>query len=208
MNDEYFIPRDEAESTIVIKNSRFIGKTTCTPTIEAAKDYIKGVKKDYPGCSHGVYAFCIGFGNSVTYGMSDAGEPPGTAGRPVLEVLKGRGIGDITLVVIRFFGGTKLGTGGLVKAYTQSAQKTLDALKIIKKIKTVCLIIRLGYEHYNAFEIAVTECKGRIIKKEFTTQVDCEVNLPEKLYEEFTRTLKDITSGKITIQQSNPTNTE
>ncbi|MBN2440627.1 MAG: YigZ family protein [Spirochaetales bacterium] len=200
MNDEYSIPADEAKSTIVVKNSKFTGRAGFTPSVEKAKEFLQKVKQEESGYSHAVYAYCIGSGNTVTYGMSDGGEPSGTAGRPVLEVVKGSSIGDITLVVIRYFGGTKLGTGGLVRAYTQSAQKTLEGLKTIRKIAKLCFEVTFAYEHYRAVEIALPLYEAHITEKNFTTDVCCKVILPEKHYSDFVKKLEDITAGKILIK--------
>ena len=201
MENEYLIPAGEAESKIVIKNSRFIGRTAFTPTVQNAKDFIRKVKKENPGHSHAVYGYIIGYGNSVTFGMSDAGEPPGTAGRPVLEVVKRSGIGDFTLVVIRYFGGTKLGKGGLVRAYTQSAQETLKVLKKIKKIKKIGLEITFAYEYYHSFMNIVTECNGQVLEKKFSTDVYCRIMVPEKKYTHFTTGVKNACSGHVEIRE-------
>ena len=125
MSKRYPIPAGESRIEYQIKNSRFIGRAGYTPSVEEAKAFVEKVKTEEPGYSHAVYAFAVGHGASVTHGMSDAGEPSGTAGRPALAVVNGSGLGDVTVVIIRYFGGTKLGTGGLVKAYTETVQLAL-----------------------------------------------------------------------------------
>src|SRR5512134_2891681 len=109
------IPAGQHRTDIVVVNSRFI--TTIAPAAmpEDAKRFIASIRAEMPDASHHVYAFRAGYGNSVIEGMSDDGEPSGTAGPPTLAVLRGAGIGDIVLVTTRYFGGTKLGTGGLVR---------------------------------------------------------------------------------------------
>ena len=91
-------------------------------TVKEAKAFLAAVRAEMPDANHHVYAYRVGFGNSVIEGMSDDGEPSGTSGPPVLAVLRGSGIGDVIVVVTRYFGGTKLGTGGLVRAYSDAAR--------------------------------------------------------------------------------------
>ena len=129
----YLIPTETATIELMVKNSRFTAVAGRTNSVEEAKAFIRSIRNDMPGATHYVYAFKIGFGSSVTEGMSDDGEPSGTSGPPVLAVLRGSGIGDITIVVVRFFGGTKLGTGGLVSAYSAAAKMVLEQLKTEEK---------------------------------------------------------------------------
>ncbi len=115
----YPIPAETARVEIRVVNSRFIATIGEARSAEEARAFIDGVRGEFHDATHNVYAFRAGYGASVTEGMSDDGEPPGTAGRPALAVLRGADLGDVVLVVTRYFGGTKLGTGGLVRAYTE-----------------------------------------------------------------------------------------
>ena len=120
MAEGYPVPTGEAVIEIEVKRSRFIGYAAPAATVEAARGFIESVRQRHPDASHHVYAFEVGHGASVTHGMSDDGEPSGTAGRPALVVVENHELGDVVAVVVRYFGGTKLGTGGLVRAYTQA----------------------------------------------------------------------------------------
>src|SRR5205085_10466720 len=111
------IPAGPARTEIRAANSRFIASAAPSATVEAARAFIGGVRAEMPDASHHVYAYIVGHGATTTLSMTDDGEPPGTAGRPVMAVLKGSGLGDVALVITRYFGGTLLGTGGLVHAY-------------------------------------------------------------------------------------------
>ncbi|NJN95940.1 MAG: YigZ family protein [Anaerolineales bacterium] len=144
----YPIPAGEARIELQIKNSRFIGRAGYTPSVAEAKAFIEKVKAEEPGCTHAVYAFAAGHGAAVTHGMSDAGEPSGTAGRPALAVVKGSGLGDVTVVIVRYFGGTKLGTGGLVKAYTETARAVLAELPVTEKVERCSIKVRVDYPFY------------------------------------------------------------
>ncbi len=108
-----------------MSNSRFIAHLAPAASVEEAKAFIDQIRAEYADATHNVPAYVIGYGASVTAHCNDDGEPAGTAGRPILAVLQGSGLGDVVLVVTRYFGGTKLGTGGLVRAYTEAAQAVL-----------------------------------------------------------------------------------
>src|SRR6186997_3012409 len=112
-----FIPAGPAGAEIRAGNSRFIATAGLAASVAAARASIAAARAEMPDASHHVYAYVIGHGATTTLGMSDDGEPSGTAGRPALAVLRGSGLGDVVLVITRYFGGTLLGTGGLVHAY-------------------------------------------------------------------------------------------
>ena len=133
--NRYPIPAETTRIQLRIVNSRFIATITEASTVKAARDFLNEMCREFSDASHNVYAYRVGYGTSVTEGMSDDGEPSGTAGRPTLAVLRGADLGDVALVTTRYFGGTKLGTGGLVRAYTQSAQEALAALRITERIE-------------------------------------------------------------------------
>ena len=129
------IPAGPARTEIRASNSRFIASAAPAATVEAARAFIAGVRAEMPDASHHVYAYIVGHGATTTLSMTDDGEPPGTAGRPVMAVLKGSGLGDVALVITRYFGGTLLGTGGLVRAYGDAAKAVLAILPRMEKIE-------------------------------------------------------------------------
>jgi uncharacterized YigZ family protein len=112
----YLIPAGTVRVETEVSRSRFIATLGMAETAEAARAFIAGVRAEMPDASHHVYAFRVGYGASVIEGLSDDGEPSGTSGPPIMAVLRGAPVGDVVLVVTRYFGGTKLGTGGLVRA--------------------------------------------------------------------------------------------
>ena len=150
-----------------------------------------------PDASHHAYAFRIGYANSVTEGMGDDGEPSGTAGPPILAVLRGVEIGDIIIVVTRYFGGTKLGTGGLVRAYTEAAQVGISSLKTERKIAKQTIGIELPYPSYEKILRLIQKYGGEIEDKTFGTNVTLILNLPQINLTEFQRILSEITAGQI-----------
>ena len=119
------IPSGSARIELRVVNSRFIGSAGPAHSVEQAKAFITAIRAEMPDASHHVYAYIIGHGATTTLGMSDDGEPSGTAGRPALAILRGSGLGDVVLVITRYFGGTLLGTGGLVHAYGDTARACL-----------------------------------------------------------------------------------
>ena len=151
----YPIAVGEVEVEVRAKNSRFIGCAAPAESVDDAKAFIAAMRERYPDASHHCYAFAAGYGATVTHGMSDDGEPSGTAGKPMLAVVQGAGIGDVVVVATRYFGGTKLGTGGLVKAYTETAQAALEAVPVEMKVETELLSVNLSYDSY-------APCKKRI----------------------------------------------
>jgi uncharacterized YigZ family protein len=200
MSSPYPIPAGEAEVELRVKNSRFIGRAGYTPTVEAAKDFIEQAKGDWPNHSHAVYAFAVGHGASVTHGLSDAGEPSGTAGRPALAVLKGSGLGDVTLVILRYFGGTKLGTGGLVKAYTEAAQLTLAELPRAEKVERVTVRLTLPYAYYEPLKRLLEAHRGQIAAEEFLAEVALRLTFAAPDLPTFEAALAEMTGGQVVCE--------
>ncbi len=128
MTKNYSIPLNEIRREQKVMNSRFIATLAPVFSADEARAFVARIKKEFSDASHNVPAYIIGGGNTVTEFCSDDGEPSGTSGKPALAVLRGSGLGDVALVVTHYFGGTLLGTGGLVKAYTESAQMVVNAV--------------------------------------------------------------------------------
>jgi uncharacterized YigZ family protein len=197
MSKRYPIPAGEARVELQVKNSRFIGRAAYTPSVEAAKAFIEQVKVEEPNSSHAVYAFAVGHGASVIHGMSDAGEPSGTAGRPTLAVLKGSGLGDITLVTVRYFGGTKLGTGGLVKAYTETAQLTLASVPITEKVERQTVTLTLPYPFYEQVKRLIEAHHGQIDQETFAEAVTLHLTFTLDDLPPFASALAEVSNGRL-----------
>ncbi|HET59007.1 MAG TPA: YigZ family protein, partial [Chloroflexi bacterium] len=147
-DSERIIPAAPASVELMVVNSRFIASAAPAFSVEEAKDFIQQVRRQYADASHNVPVFLIGHGSSVTAHCSDDGEPSGTAGRPALAVLQGSGLGDIAVVITRYFGGTKLGTGGLVRAYSDSMRAVLAAVPRARKVATVTAAFEMPYAFF------------------------------------------------------------
>ncbi len=151
-----------------------------------------------PDASHHVYAFRIGYGHSVTEGMSDDGEPSGTSGPPVLAVLRGSGLGDVIVVVTRFFGGTKLGTGGLVRAYSEAVRHGLASLPTEIKIEKVTVGIEAAYTLYEQVKRLVIKYNAIIEDTQFETKVTLIIVLPVDHLAQLSQELNELSAGQIT----------
>lgn len=193
----YLIPAGTHRTEITVVNSRFLTTVGYVPTVEEAKQFIAAVRSEMPDASHHVYAFRVGYGNSVIEGVSDDGEPSGTSGPPVLAVLRGTNIGDIVAVVTRYFGGTKLGTGGLVRAYTDSAHEVLASLPLVRKIERSLLGIDLPYSFYDQIKRLIIHHEGEIDEETFAGDITILVKFPSDHVEAFSYALSELTSGRI-----------
>jgi uncharacterized YigZ family protein len=193
----YMTPAANHRTEIYVGNSRFVTTIRQTASVEDAKRFLADLRASMPDASHHVYAFRVGYGNSVTEGMSDDGEPSGTAGPPVLAVLRGTQIGDITIVVTRYFGGTKLGTGGLVRAYTQAAQTGLATLKIVEKIDKQSLQMSFSYPLYERVKRLIITHGGDIVNETFEVAVTLVAVFPVTNVGAFTEDLQELSAGHV-----------
>lgn len=173
------------------KKSRFIAHVQATHTEEEAVSFIESEKKRYWDARHHCYAYILGEqGESVRY--SDDGEPSGTAGRPILEVLTGSGIRNLTLVVTRYFGGTLLGTGGLVRAYTQAAQAGLADSRVAVMRYGYALSVDTDYNGIGKIQYLLGQRGIPIEESAYTDRVSLTFHVP---YEEKDKLIKDMTEA-------------
>ena len=197
MSNGYLIPAETCRIELRVSNSQFIASAAPANTVDAAKSFLAGVRQEMPDASHHVYAFRIGYGSSVTEGMSDDGEPSGTAGPPVLAVVRGSEIGDIVVVVTRYFGGTKLGTGGLVRAYGDSARAVLAELKTERKIERKTVGIETPYPFYQPISRLLTRLQGIVLDEQFTADVAIFASFPADLVDTFIGEVVELTAGSV-----------
>jgi uncharacterized YigZ family protein len=195
----YLIPAGEIQIEQLVVNSRFIATALPVSSVEDVKAALSRIRAAMPDANHHVYAYRIGFGSSVIEGMSDDGEPTGTAGPPALAAVRGSDLGDVMVVITRYFGGTKLGTGGLVRAYTDAAQQALAAVPRILKIRRAQIGIDLAYTYYERLKRLIAAHEGVIDDESFGEQVSVIVTLPESALESFTNSLTDLTAGQAAV---------
>lgn len=193
----YLIPLETQRTETIVVNSRFVTTVGYAQSVDSAKQFLGDVRAEMPDASHHVYAFRVGYGNSVIEGMSDDGEPSGTAGPPVMAVLRGAEIGDVIVVVTRYFGGTKLGTGGLVRAYGDAAREALGSLKTMLNIRKQIVGIEFSYPLYERIKRLIGQFAGEIEDETFTVDVTLMVSFPEDQITPFGDALKELTAGQV-----------
>lgn len=193
----YRIPAEKHRIEIVVVNSRFITTIGYVDSVDEAKTFLNALRAEMPDASHHVHAYRVGYGNSVIESMSDDGEPSGTAGPPVLAVLRGSDIGDIIIVVTRYFGGTKLGTGGLVRAYGDAAREGLKTLQTEEKIEKKLLGIETNYSLYEQIKRMIVYHNGVIDDETFAGEVTILAIFPVDNIEAFTSDLIELSAGRI-----------
>ena len=195
MSEVKKIPAKTVEIEFVDRNSRFITQAGPAFSVKEAEDFIALVRAAYPDATHHVPVYLIGHGSSTIAHCSDAGEPSGTAGRPALAVLRGSGIGDVVVVITRYFGGTKLGTGGLVRAYSDSVREVLKVLPLAAKVATTTLMFVIPYSLYDLVQRLLPQVMGVIIDEDFGVDVTITLRLADKSLETFKSRMVSLTQG-------------
>lgn len=188
------------EGEIVEKKSRFIATVRPVQTEAEAMDFIGEMKKKYWDARHNCYAFVLGAGGEITR-CSDDGEPSGTAGRPILEVLTGRRLRNVLVIVTRYFGGTLLGTGGLVRAYSQSAQAGLAASRVITKQAGCLLTVDTDYNGIGKLQYLAAQSGLAVLDTVYTESVQMKVLVPTELCGSVQKEITEATSGQAGISQ-------
>jgi len=189
-----------AEAEIVEKKSRFIATVKPVSSEEEALEFIASLKKKYWNATHNVFAYQIGERNEIQR-QSDDGEPSGTAGLPVLDVLRGNDIKNTVIVVTRYFGGTLLGTGGLVRAYGRCAKEGVLAAKIIKKILYKYVYITADYNSSGKIQYETLQNEHIIYDTEYTDKVKFTILCEEEKSEGFIKHITNISNGKALIDE-------
>jgi uncharacterized YigZ family protein len=193
----YLIPLNEIRREHVVVNSRFIATLAPVFSVEEARAFMARIKKEFADASHNVPAYIIGGGNTVTEYCSDDGEPAGTAGKPALAVLRGSGLGDVVVVVTRYFGGTLLGTGGLVKAYTESTQMVVQAVGRGRRVQVHVAMVAIPYNLLERVRLMVRRNNGEVIGEDFAEDVTMTLQFPVESMGGFQSELNELSSGKV-----------
>ena len=190
------VPTGIGTSEIEIKKSRFLGHAGRFDDPDGLKHALTAHRKRHPGCNHVAYAFLTGLTGGV-FGMSDDREPRGTAGRPILEVVKGSGITNVLVMVVRYFGGTKLGTGGLSRAYSEAAKLSISELPVEEHVERLEFEIAIPYGQYQPVTQLVDALSGSITEEEFLESVNLMGLIPVKARDELIRGIRDLSGGKL-----------
>lgn len=193
----YPVPAREHRAEEVIRKSRFITALARAPHAEAAQAFIEAIRAEFPDATHHCWAFVAGApGDTASIGMSDDGEPHGTAGRPMLTTLLHSGVGEIVAVCTRYYGGTKLGTGGLSRAYSGGVKLALEGLPIREKVDRVTLEVVVDYDAVDGIQRLLPEVEGVVEGEEYGERVSYRVSVPEERAGELETAVAELTRGR------------
>jgi uncharacterized YigZ family protein len=200
MPSRYPIPAANHQAEQVIDRSRFVCTLAHAPTNEAAQAVIRAVTAEWPDATHHCTAWVAGPpGSTAAIGMSDDGEPHGTAGRPMLTALLHADVGEVVAVVTRWYGGVKLGTGGLARAYAGTVKLALDTLPRAEKVDWAEIEVELGYPHVDAVRRLLPDFEATILEEVFDAGVRCRIQAPASRLEALITALADATRGEAVV---------
>ncbi len=191
------VPAQNSRIELRVLNSQFIASLAPAFTVKRARVFIDAVRAEFQDASHNVPAFVIGHGASVTTHCSDDGEPSGTAGRPALAVLQGSGLGDAVVVVTRYFGGTQLGTGGLVRAYGDAVRRILAVTPLAEKVATHTVMLATPYSLFEQVRLLVKAHEGEVLDETFAVDVTVTARFPVARLAPFRMDLRNLSSGAL-----------
>jgi uncharacterized YigZ family protein len=179
VNDDYDIPAQATEQVLIVKKSRFIAQIFPTTSREQARACLQHIQAQYPDARHHCWASQIGSPSQPTWvAMSDDGEPLGTAGKPILNVIQHKLVGDVTVIVTRYFGGIKLGAGGLVRAYSQAVQQAYDTLTWHRHITLKRFVVSCAFSTEQSLRHWLAQHHGVLVDHTYRDQVELTVDLP------------------------------
>ena len=191
---------EKAEASLIEKKSEFIGYIAPVKTNDEAVEFINLIKSQNRKATHNVYAYILRDGNISRY--SDDGEPQGTAGVPVLDVLQKEHLTDICCVVTRYFGGVLLGGGGLVRAYSHGCKIAVDASQIVKMRECYEVVATMDYSIYGKITYIIPDFDVKIVDTEFTDDVKLKVLVKSELVDKLYEKLIDVSNGQIILSKS------
>lgn len=198
----YPVPARNHRVEEVIRKSRFITTLAHAPEPESAHGFVTRIREEFPDATHNCWAFVAGPpGSTAAIGMSDDGEPHGTAGRPMLNALLHGGVGEIVAVSTRYFGGTKLGTGGLSRAYSGGVRLALESLPTREKVERTSVRIRVDYEFVDALKRLLDEAEALVREEAYEAQVTFLVSVPVGALDGLEGSLAGMTRGRGMIER-------
>ncbi|MDT8702837.1 IMPACT family protein [Kluyvera ascorbata] len=198
--ESWRIPAEPVTFVEEIKKSRFITLLAHTDGVVAAKAFVESVRAEHPDARHHCVAWVAGRpDDSQQLGFSDDGEPAGTAGKPMLAQLMGSGVGEITAVVVRYYGGILLGTGGLVKAYGGGVQQALNLLTTQIKTLLTEYTLLCEYGQLAGIESLVGQYAGQIVASDYQASVQLRIALPQAKVHDFSARLADFSRGSLQL---------
>lgn len=201
MSQRYPIPAGQHRVEEEINRSRFITTVACTPTVVAARAFIDQMRAEFGDATHNCWAYVAGPPASTgQIGYSDDGEPHGTAGKPMFTVLQHSGVGDITAVVTRYFGGILLGKGGLVRAYSGGVKRALESLPLAQHVPKIELLLVFDYSRVAAVQRLLPSFEAEFTGEEYAAEVTYRIRLPDEQAFPLQQALVELTSGQVLIE--------
>jgi len=198
--DYYLSPTHTQRFDLEIKNSQFITRVSRTQGRDAAKAFIDEIRAQYPDANHHCWAFVAGAPNNVhLWDQSDDGEPKGTAGKPMLNVLQHSDFGETTVVVTRYFGGIKLGAGGLVRAYSQAVQEALTQTEYENVYPRAPVQLKITYSLLGKVEYFLEQSDIEVNNKTYTDSIIIDLAVIERTWPEQKQALTDLCQGSLTL---------
>jgi uncharacterized YigZ family protein len=198
---DYFTIEQSAMAQTIVKGSKFIANAEPVVDKEGAENMVAGISAKFRDATHNCFAYRIGIGDAAVFRFSDAGEPSGTAGRPILQAIESKSLTNVAVVVTRYFGGTKLGAGGLVRAYHASAMAALNQAAIIRCYRQIKLRVTFSFEFTSAVHQLLNKFPGEIVETRFSEKTEYVIQLKAKDVEAFSSELADATSGRVGIEK-------
>lgn len=196
----YQVPASALADEQIIKKSRFITHIQRAENKDQAKAFIQSIKAQHPDARHHCWAYIAGHPTaSIDVAFSDDGEPSGTAGKPILNVIQHRNVGEIVAVVVRYFGGIKLGAGGLVRAYSSSASLAVDKLEVITLVERKSFNITFNYSVESSIKHLLETHNITIQKANYTARVSLSIDVPASDIESLNQQLINISSGQVSL---------
>ena len=200
MSAYYYTVDNESQGEITEKKSRFICTLKHVETEEDAAAFINSIKKKYYDARHNCSAYILG-GRQETVRSSDDGEPSGTAGRPMTDIMLGNGLSNVCAVVTRYFGGTLLGTGGLIRAYSQAVKEALNNAELVKMTKSVRFRATISYNELNILMRVMSTSEIKQLSSEYGESIVFLLQVPEDDYENIVNRITDATLSRAMIEE-------
>jgi uncharacterized YigZ family protein len=201
----YPVPASPHRTTDVVQRSRFIATIERVSTVEEAGAFVARIREEFPDATHNCWAYVVGPPGSTGHiGMSDDGEPHGTAGRPMLAMLLHSGVGDIVAVVTRYFGGTKLGTGGLARAYSGCVQRAVTEMVRTERIDLSRVRVIVDHSAVSALQRMLPEYEATVVEQHWSERATLEIELPANRLDALSGAVADATRGRSVVQRVDP----
>jgi len=201
MDDRYFTIEKPAVAETKVKGSRFIAVTHLVNTVDEALAELEKIRKREYAATHNCYAWRAGLAKEAQFKYSDDGEPSGTAGRPIYDVITGGGVDNILLVVTRYFGGTKLGTGGLVRAYSGAAKLALEQSSKKENFITDQMIVEIEFPLYDQIVRVIHRIGAIQNKADFSDHVRLNLEIRKSLYDRLETEIIELSQGRARIEK-------